>query len=671
MNVILRPATNLMNQLTYLQKFILISLISVVPLLVLAYMQLQTFHQAEQITQKELNGLQELALAFNLIDIAGQRNDLILIRGTDTRVDVNLAKQIEQKGSEYLQTLNTLKELAVNNEQMSYIDKINDLSTEIAVDRSKTTARMSLVEKYNILNQSVNKTWELIRTIAHEAGLSRDKNAQNFFLMKLIIDDLELAIKHQGMHRSFASMAFKTGQLSSRSLDAFDQVLLFLDQDANGIKIKLTPLASHDELADISARVVQQLQQDVITLDDILLAEEFNQPWLVYFNEGVKALTVINDFIDLSIGMIESDLQLRANQQQQDFNILLVTCILVLVFVCYLMLGFNLSVRRSIHEILTTAREVSKGDLTVQVISNSKDEIGQLGEEFNQMTANIRNLIREVSNTATVVVTQTTIVDEIATQSSQAIALQSSEIDQITHSVKDMSLSVDAVANKISEASTASVKVSDEANTGNNLVESSITSIKVLSSNIDHSLAMIKLLAKESDGISVVLDVIKNIADQTNLLALNAAIEAARAGEQGRGFAVVADEVRTLAQKTQQSTQQIEQIILRLQTGVADTAKAMEISFENVGKSVASSEEVGESLARILLSAQNIVDVNEQIVKATDEQSLVAQDIDEKIFAINGLASNTAEGAKNTANSLDNMVEQTNHLNEVIHSFKI
>jgi methyl-accepting chemotaxis protein len=276
-----------------------------------------------------------------------------------------------------------------------------------------------------------------------------------------------------------------------------------------------------------------------------------------------------------------------------------------------------------------------------------------------------------VSNTSDVVATQTSKVDDIATQSSQAIALQSTEIDQVTTAVNEMTLSVQEVARTSSEASNASIQVSNDAKSGNQLVESSLGSIKLLSTNIDHSMEMIERLAKESDGISVVLDVIKNIAGQTNLLALNAAIEAARAGEQGRGFAVVADEVRTLAERTQQSTEQIEKIILRLQSGVSDTSKSMSISHENVGKSVLSSEEVGEALGRISTSAQSIVDFNAQIVKATEEQTIVAQEIDQKIIAINSLASKTAVGAKETAESLDNMVEQTNQLKEVIHAFKI
>ena len=671
MNIILRPATNLMNRLTYLQKFILISLICLVPLFTLAYMQLKTLHEAEQVTQKELNGLIELRNTLSLVNIAAERRDLILIRGNDPSVVASLVARIQQKESDYITLIKEIEKSALKNGQSSTLSLIKNLSTEILIDRTKDTTSMSMVEKYDVFNQSVSNTWGLVRAIANDAGLSRDSNPRNFFLMKLIIDELELAIKHQGMHRAFASFAFKKGSLASRDLDDFDKLLAFLDQDAKNIALTLQPLSTDTQLKTISNKTIKQLQEDVITLDDILLGEEFDQPWENYFDNGVKALTHISSFLDQSISSIEVNLKVRVAEQSQDFYFLLIACLLVLAFVSYLMLGFNLSVRRGIDAILTTAREVSKGDLTVQVVPNSKDEIGQLGEEFNQMTQNIRNLISEVTNTSDVVVTQTSKVDDIATKSSQAIGLQSSEIDQVTTAVNEMSISVQEVARTTAEASEASIQVSNEANSGNKLVVSSLESIKLLSTNIDHSMEMIDLLAKESDGISVVLDVIKSIAEQTNLLALNAAIEAARAGEQGRGFAVVADEVRTLAQRTQQSTQEIEKIILKLQSGVSDTSKSMTVSHENVGKSVSSSEEVGEALDRISNSAQSIVDFNAQIVTATEEQTIVAQEIDQKIIAINDLTSQTAVGAKETAESLDNMVEQTNHLKEVIHAFKV
>ncbi len=671
MNIILRPATNLMNRLTYLQKFILISLICLVPLFALSYMQLKTLHEAEQVTQKELNGLTQLRDTLSLINLASEHRDLTLIRGDNSNVDANLTARIQKVESDYLQLLKTIEKSAFSNSQKSTLSLIKTLTNEIQVDRAKDAARMGIVEKYNVFNESVTNTWGLVRAIANDAGLSRDDNPKNFFLMKLIIDDLELAIKHQGMHRSFASIAFKTGSLSSRTLDAFDKLLALLDQDAKSIALTLQPLSTDTHLKNSSSNVIKQLKLDIITLDDLLLDEEFNQPWENYFDNGVQALKVLDTFLDQSIKAIENNLQQRAIEQRQDFYLLLIVSLLILAFVGYLMLGFNLSVRRGINSILTTAREVAKGDLTAQVVPKSKDEIGQLSEEFNQMTQNIRNLISEVSNTSDVVVTQTSKVDDIATQSSESIELQSSEIDQVTTAVNEMSISVQEVARTTAEASDASVQVSKEANSGNQLVVSSLESIKLLSNNINHSVEMIDLLAKESDGISVVLDVIKSIAEQTNLLALNAAIEAARAGEQGRGFAVVADEVRTLAQRTQQSTQEIEKIIQRLQSGVTDTSKSMSISHENVGKSVTSSEAVGEALDRISTAAQSIVDFNAQIVTATEEQTVVAQEIDQKIIAINDLTSQTAVGAKETTESLNNMVEQTSHLKDVIHAFKI
>jgi len=671
MNIILSPATNLMNRLTYLQKFILISLICLVPLFALAYMQLKTLHEAEQVTQKELNGLSQLRDALSLTSIAGEHRDLILIRGNDPSVDENLITRIQQKESDYLQLLKVIEKDTANNDQTSTLSLIKNLAKEILIDRTKDTTSMSMVEKYDVFNQSVSNTWGLVRAIANDTGLSRDGDSRNFFLMKLIIDDLELTIKHLGMHRSFGGFAFKKGSLASRDFDDFDKLLAFLDQDAKRVALTLHPLSTDTHLKNASSSVVKQLELDVIALDDILLGEEFDQPWEEYFDNGVKALMVIDNFLNQSIKAIEENLQKRQVEQLQDFYFLLIACLLVLAFVSYLMLGFNLSVRRGIDSILTTAREVAKGDLTVQVELKSKDEIGQLGEEFNQMTQNIRNLISEVTNTSDVVVTQTSRVDDIAAQSSQSIELQSSEIEQVTTAVNEMTISVQEVARTTSEASDASIQVSNEANSGNQLVASSLESIKLLSTNIDHSVEMIDLLAKESDGISVVLDVIKGIADQTNLLALNAAIEAARAGEQGRGFAVVADEVRTLAQRTQQSTQEIEKIIQRLQSGVSDTSKSMTISHENVGKSVTSSEEVGEALGRISSSAQSIVDFNALIVTATEEQTIVAQEIDQKIIAINDLTTQSAEGAKDTVESLDNMVEQTNHLKEVVAAFKI
>lgn len=671
MHIILRPATNLMNRLTYLKKFILISFICLVPLLILAYMQLKTFHEAEQATQKELDGLTQLRSTLLLVHIATERNDLIFIRGDDIHINAAFNDRLQQQKSDYVRLLKSIEKYALTNGHTHRLTIINKLMDGIEIDQTQDTARMSDVEKYGVFNQLVEITWGLVRATANDAGLTRDDNPKVFFLIELILDDLEHVIKHQGMQRSFTSKAFKSGRLSSQEYDAFDKLLSLLDKDAENLSLALKPLANDSTLKKISANVIEQLALNVDALDDILLNDVFDQQWVSYFDNGLPVLKLIDAFLNQSIKSIQISLQVRASEQRQDFYLLLIYCFCVLVFVSYLMLGFNLSVRGGIYSILRTAREVSKGNLTVKVLPKSNDEIGQLGEEFNQMILNIRNLIREVSETSDVVVKQTSIVDDIAIESSKLIDLQSNKINNITMSVNEMSRCAQEISRATSEASDASIEVNKEASSGNELVGVCTENIRLLSINIDHSMRQIDLLAKESEGISVVLDVIKNIAGQTNLLALNAAIEAARAGEQGRGFAVVADEVRTLAQRTQQSTEEIEKIILCLQSGVSDTSNSMSISHENVGISVSSSEAVGDALGRILLSAGSIADFNGQIVKATEKQSNIAQEIDTKINSINSLTIKASSGAKDTVESLDNMLEQTGHLNKVIHEFKI
>lgn len=670
MNATLRPATSLMNRLSYLKKFILISLVCLLPLFILSYMQLKTLHEAKQVTNIELSGLKELRKALALTLIAAERRDLILIKGNNPSIDDNIVDRITQQERKYSQLLKQI-ELSNNSTSQSTSSLIHSLAKDILIDRTKDTTSMGMEEKYTIIAQTFSKTWGLVRAIANDSGLSRDEIPQNFFIMKLILDEFEPVLNHQGMYRSFGSIAFKKGSLNSRDLDDFDQLLKYLEQDNKAASLFLQSLLKETKLQKVTNNVISQLDEDFIQLDDLLLSEEFDQPWEHFYSDGPKAMKAIHSFFDSTLNVIEHDLQTRQQAQLQDFYILLAASLFIFVFVNYLMLGFNLSVRHAIGSILTTARQVAKGNLTAQVSLQSKDEIGQLGDEFNKMTQNIKNLISEVSKTSDVVVTQATRVDEIATQSSQSIEEQSSEIEQVTTAVNQMSSSIQEVARTTTEASDASIQVSQEAHSGNELVNSSLESIKELSKNIDHSMVMIKSLAKESDGITVVLDVIKSIAEQTNLLALNAAIEAARAGEQGRGFAVVADEVRTLAKRTQQSTQEIEQIISRLQSGVLDTSKAMSVSHENVGKTVKESEAVGEALLRISDASQSIVDFNALIVTATEEQNIVAQEIDQKITAINNITSETASGAHETVESLDNMVKQTNHLKEVVAAFKI
>ncbi|WP_392397195.1 methyl-accepting chemotaxis protein [Pseudomonas corrugata] len=309
--------------------------------------------------------------------------------------------------------------------------------------------------------------------------------------------------------------------------------------------------------------------------------------------------------------------------------------------------------------------------MTVNFVSRSKDELGELGEVFNGTVAKIHDLIERVGQTVVEVERQAGQVESVSAQSNQAVAGQRSQIELVATAMNQMSATAQEVARSAAAAVSSAHSVNDETLSGRGLVESQQGSIARLASEIDQSVQVINQLATDSQAISRVLDVIKSIAEQTNLLALNAAIEAARAGEQGRGFAVVADEVRTLAKRTQQSTEEIEAMISRLHGGVGAAVKAMGTSHEMASGTVGQSEKVQQALANILGAVGMIVDQNQQIAAAVEQQTAVAHDIDQNIVEINRAGERTAEGAHQTEDASRELSAQVGQLKVLINAFRV
>ncbi|MFV3386396.1 methyl-accepting chemotaxis protein [Pseudomonas sp. NY15364] len=237
--------------------------------------------------------------------------------------------------------------------------------------------------------------------------------------------------------------------------------------------------------------------------------------------------------------------------------------------------------------------------------------------------------------------------------------------------MNQMSATAQEVARSAAAAVGSAQSVNQETVSGRALVEQQVGAIQRLAGEIDQSVAVINQLASDSAAISQVLDVIKGIAEQTNLLALNAAIEAARAGEQGRGFAVVADEVRNLAKRTQQSTEEIEAMIAKLQGGVGAAVKAMNASHQMADGTVSQSAKVQQALENILGAVGMIVDQNQQIAAAAEQQTAVAHDIDQNIVEINYAGERTAAGASQTEQASRELSELVSRLKQLIGAFRV
>ena len=256
-------------------------------------------------------------------------------------------------------------------------------------------------------------------------------------------------------------------------------------------------------------------------------------------------------------------------------------------------------------------------------------------------------------------------------QTSAGVNSQKVETDQVATAMHEMTATVQEVARNAEEASEAAVAADQQAREGDRVVNEAIVQIEKLASEVGNSTDAMNELKRESDKIGSVLDVIKSVAQQTNLLALNAAIEAARAGEAGRGFAVVADEVRSLAQRTQKSTEEIEQLIAGLQSGTQQVATIMDNSRELTVSSVELTRRAGHSLENITKTVSAIQAMNQQIAAAAEEQSATAEEINRSILNVRDVSEQTSAASEETAASSIELARLGNHLQLMVSKFKV
>jgi methyl-accepting chemotaxis protein len=329
-------------------------------------------------------------------------------------------------------------------------------------------------------------------------------------------------------------------------------------------------------------------------------------------------------------------------------------------------------VTKPLQQAVDAMRDISQGegDLTQRLKVKGKDEIAQLGTAFNHFAAKIQEVVAQVTGFAAQLASAATEMAAITETTSSGAKRQHEETDQVASAITQMMATVNEVARNANEAANAAQHADTETAAGRDVVAKTVTSINSLAHEIDRVSQVIHRLGADSDNIGNVLDVIKSIAEQTNLLALNAAIEAARAGEQGRGFAVVADEVRTLASRTQQSTREIQEMIERLQTGSRDAVKAMEGSRGMAQATVDQAAKAGESLDLIAGAVSTITTMNAQIATAMEEQNSVAENINQNIVTISQVSDQTAEGSQQTAKASDNLSRLAVELQTLLAQFK-
>ena len=366
----------------------------------------------------------------------------------------------------------------------------------------------------------------------------------------------------------------------------------------------------------------------------------------------------------------------KNGQQTMDHFITVMTVeviavILVISIIVFFM--FRIAVIKPTKETNELVSQLSQGhgDLTLRLPIKHNDELGELRGSVNTFIAQLQKMISSIVKEVQTLNQESVTVSQFSKDMSDTSTSQQIETEQAATAMDQMVATVHEVARNTTAAAEATERADMQAKDGFKVVNSTVESISTLARDVENTANIIQDLAKDSDAIGTVLDVIRGIAEQTNLLALNAAIEAARAGEQGRGFAVVADEVRTLASRTQQSTQEIQDMIQRLQSGAQNAVAAMEKGRVQTQHSVEQATKAGASLEEISHTVATIHEMNTQIATASEEQTAVAEEIRRNLSNLQASSRDTADNAKKSAHSSEQLSHVAFSLQDLAGQFNI
>ncbi|NVZ52076.1 methyl-accepting chemotaxis protein [Pseudomonas sp. B6002] len=473
---------------------------------------------------------------------------------------------------------------------------------------------------------------------------------------------------------SYRLLTNREPDVQQKTLEAFD-VRNQQIRTAQGIYEKLIDSSEERATYDEYVRLLGQYHQIEARMKSLSQANQVEElrallnTELLANSEQVNA--VLTRLVDINNKMANATNQQAEDQYNMAFD--LVVGLLVVATVLTLLFAWLLtrSITQPISQALEAAEEVAEGNLTRPIKVDGNDEAGRLLAAMAKMQDKLRDTLQRIAGSATQLASAAEELNAVTDESARGLTQQNNEIEQAATAVNEMTSAVEEVARNAVSTSEASRNATTSAGDGRDLVQETVSAIERMSGDVQATATLIGDLANESRDIGKVLDVIRGLADQTNLLALNAAIEAARAGEAGRGFAVVADEVRALAHRTQQSTSEIERMIGSIQAGTEHAVDSMRNSTERAESTLNIAKGAGMSLDTINTAIVEINERNLVIASAAEEQAQVAREVDRNLVNIRDLSVQSATGASQTSAASSELSRLAVDLNGMVGRFRL
>lgn len=494
----------------------------------------------------------------------------------------------------------------------------------------------------------IGELTDLMANIADRVGLSHDSDVTTFHSARLLIDVLPTVAEYLGRTRGLASGIAAAGSYTPGLYTKLSTNVEFVEFAHARMARPFADMArvAPGMSAKLDAQVRTANQQidgflQLLSVGMLADEEQITVESEEVFRAGTSAISATFALYDTLVTALRGHLaESRAAAQTQGRIVLAVTAGTLLVLL-YFLAGFYRVVTRSVRCLADGAQQIATGDLSARVSLGVRDELAQVETAINALASNIGGLIGEVQRAGAAVDEATERMGSVTTGTRESMAQQQLQISQVATAINEMNATVHEVAQSASRTAEATHDARSQVEQGKRIVGESKGSNENLAHAVERASGVIAEVATNSNEIGGVLDMIRSIAEQTNLLALNAAIEAARAGEQGRGFAVVADEVRTLAGRTQQSTQEIQDMIERLQLGAHEAVQVMQEGQRQAGISVEHAESAARALGAINDAILQISDMSSQIASAAEEQSAATEEINQSVVHIDRSSQST------------------------------
>jgi methyl-accepting chemotaxis protein len=649
MSAFLKPAISLSNALRFKAKFILLASVFLLPIFIGSWWIVQ--EQSTLIAQhhKELQGLEQIQQAVMLEkSIANTR-----LSSSELSKIKNQISQLNSPDNVYSSAL--LK------------------AWQILLDSKRNDEDDNQAERYSkVYEQSLS----LRENIAALSGLTRENDAIAFYLAEASSQRIPALLEY------LKRIEMVSDQIITNGFDAQNYTLVVaLDKRLDELQVQLAKTTmqlervTDDELSAYQSKFrefnqnlneyQQTLHQKMIDPDDISINK------IQASQLANSAYQVTEHLLQASDELLFFRINTLNHKSEQALWILAIMLTLVILMICYLLMGIYYSLIQNVNAINQAAENLGEGDFSQLLTVKANDELGDIATNFSQMQQKIHQLLAAFSGDINQLRDSANNIHQLTDDMEKSIALQQQNTHHMVQSINEVNGSVQVICESTAATQQLTEQTSEHANQGKSIISDTAQTITNISAEVNTSAGIIDELAGYSNDIGQFVNVIKEIADQTNLLALNAAIEAARAGEQGRGFAVVADEVRTLASRTQESTAEIQRIIELLQSGTRRSVDAMHQGVAMAEQGVEKTSLVNTTFSEVTNNVEEIVGATLQISTAVNQQEAMVKGMAQNTDSIAQGADQVMQSAKNAAHAGGSLLELADHLSQQLAQFKL